>query len=226
MNDVVNDRPIRSLDFSCLRIVSALGRGAKGVVFLVKDVESSESFALKVIWRDLIEKKSKELTNNDKDDKYRRISFEQRVLRNVEHPRELAVDVMFAIQDHYGYLSDEALAEAASMLGMTPLELDELATFYTFTFREPVGKFVIHVCDSVVCWMNGYESVRDHLCRKLGIALGETTPDGLFTLLPVCCIGYCDRSPAMLVNRRVHGELTPEKIDAIIETCRQKSSKL
>lgn len=141
-------------------------------------------------------------------------------IKNVEHPRELAVDVMFAVQDHYGYLSDEALAEAASMLGMTPLELDELATFYTFTFREPVGKYVIHVCDSVVCWMNGYESVRNYLCGKLGIALGETTPDGLFTLLPVCCIGYCDRSPAMLVNRRVHGELTPEKIDAIIETYR------
>ncbi|MCK7515146.1 MAG: NADH-quinone oxidoreductase subunit NuoE [Desulfobacterales bacterium] len=125
---------------------------------------------------------------------------------------------MFAVQDHYGYLSDEALAEAAALLGMTPLELDELATFYTFTFREPVGKYVIHVCDSVVCWMNGYESVRDYLCRRLAIGLGETTADGLFTLLPVCCIGYCDRSPAMLVNRRVHGELTPEKIDEILES--------
>ena len=145
---------------------------------------------------------------------------------NVEHPRELAVDVMFAVQDHYGYLSEEALAEAAAMVGITPLELDELATFYTFTFREPVGQYVIHVCDSVVCWMNGAESVRDFLCRKLGIALGETTPDGLFTLLPVCCIGYCDRSPAMLVNRRVYGELTPERVDAIIEKCRQKSHKL
>lgn len=143
-------------------------------------------------------------------------------IRDAEHPRELAVDVMFAIQDHYGYLGDEALAEAAAMLGMTPLELDELATFYTFTFREPVGKYVIHVCDSVVCWMNGYESVKDYLCRRLGIAMGETTPDGLFTLLPVCCIGYCDRSPAMLVNRRVYGELTPEKIDGVIEKCRQK----
>jgi NADH-quinone oxidoreductase subunit E len=146
-------------------------------------------------------------------------------IRQVEHPRELAVDVMFAIQDHYGYLSDAALAEAASMLGMTPLELDELATFYTFTFREPVGKYVIHVCDSVVCWMNGYEPVRDYLCRKLGIALGETTPDGLFTLLPVCCIGFCDRSPAMLVNRRVHGNLTPEKVDGILNECRQKASQ-
>lgn len=140
-----------------------------------------------------------------------------------EHPRELAVDVMFAVQDHYGHLSDEALAEAAAMLGMTPLELDELATFYTFTFREPVGKYVIHVCDSVVCWMNGYEAVKDYLCRRLGIGLGETTADGLFTLLPVCCIGYCDRSPAMLVNRRVYGELTPEKIDGILAKYRRKA---
>jgi NADH-quinone oxidoreductase subunit E len=144
-------------------------------------------------------------------------------IRNAEHPRELAVDVMFAIQDHCGYLSDEALAEAAAMLGMAPLELDELATFYTFTFREPVGKYVIHVCDSVVCWMNGYETVKDHLCRRLGIGVGETTADGLFTLLPVCCIGYCDRSPAMLVNRRVYGDLTPEKIDGIIEKCRREA---
>ena len=146
-------------------------------------------------------------------------------INQVEHPRELAVDVMFAIQDHYGYLSDDALAEAAAMLGMTPLELDELATFYTFTFREPVGKYVIHVCDSVVCWMNGYETVRDYLCRRLGIGVGQTTVDGLFTLLPVCCIGYCDRSPAMLVNRRVHGSLTPEKIDEILNDCRQKASR-
>ncbi len=133
-------------------------------------------------------------------------------ISQVEHPRELAVDVMFAIQDHYGYLSAEALAEAAAMLGMTPLELDELATFYTFTLREPVGKYVIHVCDSVVCWMNGYETVRDYLCRRLGVGVGETTADGLFTLLPVCCI-------------RVHGSLTPEKIDEILNDCRQNASR-
>ncbi len=141
-------------------------------------------------------------------------------IREVEHPRELAVDVMFAVQEHYGYLHDEALAEAAALLAMTPLELDELATFYTFTFREPVGKHVIHVCDSLVCWMNGGVPVLDHLSRRLGIGPGETTADGMFTLLSVCCIGYCDRSPAMLVDRRVHGELTPEKIDGILERLR------
>lgn len=141
----------------------------------------------------------------------------QRQLAAVEHPRELAVDVMFALQDHYGYLSDAALEEAAALLRMTTLEVEELATFYTFIYREPVGKYVIHLCDSVICWMDGYESIRDYLCRKLEVELGGTTPDGLFTLLPVCCIGYCDRSPAMLINRKAYGPLTPEKIDAILE---------
>ena len=144
-------------------------------------------------------------------------------IASVEHPRELVVDVMFALQDHYGYLSDEALEEAAILLGMTPLEMEELATFYTFIFREPVGKYVIHVCDSIICWMNGYESIREFLSQKLGIKMGETTSDGLFTLLPVCCIGYCDRAPAILINRKVYGPLTPEKLDKILEELRTEA---
>ena len=138
-------------------------------------------------------------------------------IENAEYPKELAVDVMFALQDHYGYLSDEAVAEAASLLNLTPLEIEELATFYTFLYREPIGKYVIHVCDSVICWLDGYESIRDYLCQKLNINVGETTSDGLFTLLPVCCIGYCDRAPAILINRRVYGRLSAEKLDAILE---------
>jgi NADH-quinone oxidoreductase subunit E len=144
-------------------------------------------------------------------------------IENIDHPRELVVDVLFAIQDHYGFLSDEAVVEAAALLDMTPLEIEELATFYTFIYREPVGKYVIHVCDSVICWLDGYESIRDYLIEKLGIKMGETTSDGLFTLLPVCCIGYCDRSPAILINRKVYGPLTPEKLDAILTRIRSEA---
>ena len=140
-----------------------------------------------------------------------------------EHPRELAVDVLMALQTHSGHLSDEAVEQAADMLGMSPLELEELATFYTFLYREPVGKYVVHLCDSVICWMDGYESLRDHMCRKLDIEMGQTTADGLFTLLPVCCIGYCDRAPAMLINKKVYGPLTPEKIDEILEKLKRES---
>ena len=144
-------------------------------------------------------------------------------LDHVEHPQELAVDVMFAIQEHYGYLTDEGVEETAELLDMTPLEVEQLATFYTFIYREPVGKYVIHVCDSVVCWMDGYDSVRDYLCRKLEIQPGETTSDGFFTLLTVCCIGYCDRSPAMLINKKAYGNLTSDKIDGILEKLRAEA---
>ncbi len=142
----------------------------------------------------------------------------------VVHPREMAIDVINALQDHYGYFSDEALAQAADLLSMTPLELDELATFYTFIYREPVGKYVIHVCDSLICWMENGENLVDHLCDRLGIRMGETTADKMFTLLPVCCIGYCDRAPAILVNRMVHGPLTIDTLDDLIDKLREEST--
>jgi len=142
----------------------------------------------------------------------------------VEHAREIAIDVMTDVQAYYGYLNDEAVEASASLLGMSPLEVDELATFYTFLYREPVGKYVIHFCDSLICWMEDDESLAAHLCRNLGIHIGETTADGLFTLLPVCCIGYCDRAPAILVNRKVYGPLNIEKLDALIEKLRNGGS--
>jgi NADH-quinone oxidoreductase subunit E len=149
-------------------------------------------------------------------------SLEEQIA-SVDHPRELVVDVMFALQDHYGYLSDEAVEEVADLLSMSPLEVEELATFYTFVYREPVGKYVIHICDSVICWMEGHEAITEHLCLKLGIEMGETTADGLFTLLPVCCIGYCDRAPAILINKKVYGPLTPEKLDDILAELREET---
>ncbi len=139
----------------------------------------------------------------------------------VDHPRELVVDVLFALQAHYGFVTDEAVEEAADLLGMTPVEVDEVATFYTFVYRRPVGKYVIHVCDSVICWLEGGRTLQEHLSQKLGIAPGETTEDGLFTLLPVCCIGYCDRAPAILINKKVYGPLTPKKIDHLIDELRE-----
>jgi NADH-quinone oxidoreductase subunit E len=133
-----------------------------------------------------------------------------------EHPREQAINVMFALQRHYGYFSDEALMEAAALLGLTPLELEELATFYDFIYRRPVGKFVIHVCDGVVCWMFHENFIFDYLCQKLGVGAGEISADGLFTVLPTACIGFCDRAPAMLINGKMYGPLTPEGIDEIL----------
>lgn len=149
----------------------------------------------------------------------------EKQIAHADHPRELVVDAMLALQDHYGYLSDEAVEQTAALLGMSALEVEELATFYTFIYREPVGKYVIHVCDSLICWMDGYESIKNYLCQKLDIEVGGTSADGLFTVLPVCCIGYCDLSPAMLINRKVYGGLTAEKIDQILEKLRSEPEK-
>ena len=146
-----------------------------------------------------------------------------RLVTEAEHPREAVIDVFLELQEHYGYMSDEAMGEAANLLGMTTLELEELATFYDFIYREPVGKYVIHVCDSTVCWMHGHLSVIDYLSARLNVAMGGTTEDGLFSLLPVCCIGYCDRAPAMVINRRVYGRLTPEKIDRILDKLKNEA---
>ena len=138
-------------------------------------------------------------------------------IAEAEAPREQAINVMYEVQRHYGYLTDEGLEEAATLLNMTPLELEELATFYDFIYRDPVGRFVLHVCDGVVCWMFHENSLFDYLCQKLGVCAGEVTPDGMFTVLPTACIGYCDAAPAMVVNGRLFGNLNPERLDEILE---------
>ena len=127
------------------------------------------------------------------------------------------VEALKIVQRHRGWVSDEGIRELALLLKMTPAELDAVATFYPFIFRKPVGRHVVYLCDSVSCWIMGYEDLRDHLINRLGIGLGETTPDGRFTLLPVSCIGACDDAPALMIDRDLHGELTPEKLDIILD---------
>ena len=143
-----------------------------------------------------------------------------RLVAAVPRPREAAVDVMYALQHHYGYLCDEAMHRAAEVLGMTTLELESLATFYDYLYRRPVGRYVIHVCDSVVCWMFHQDSIFDYLCRTLGVPPGGTTEDGLLTVLPAACVGNCHNAPTMLINGRFYDRLTPEAIDAVLAELR------
>lgn len=132
-------------------------------------------------------------------------------------PRETAVDVMKELQRHYGWLTDGAVGEAAELLGLTPLQVEELATFYEMIYRRPVGKRVIHVCDSISCWSVGCEAVMAHLQKRLGIGPGETTSDGVFTLIPCCCLGNCGEGPTMMVGDTLYGRLTPDRVDEILE---------
>jgi len=134
----------------------------------------------------------------------------------IEHPRELIVDVLRAIQEENGWVPDEGIELAASILGLSPLQVEEVATFYDKIFRHPVGKKVIHVCDSICCWSRGGEWIVQILREKLGIDLGETTSDGEFTLLPTCCLGACGEAPAMMIGFTLYGNLDAEKIEAIL----------
>jgi NADH-quinone oxidoreductase subunit E len=140
-------------------------------------------------------------------------------------PRAASIEALKVVQKHRGWVSDECLKEVAPLVDMTPDELDGVATFYNLIFRRPVGKHVILVCDSFVCYIMGYEAMRDHLMDKLGISFGETTPDGLFTLLPMVCLGTCDHAPAMMVDEELYQDLTPEKIDEILEHYRKGEKK-
>jgi NADH-quinone oxidoreductase subunit E len=124
------------------------------------------------------------------------------------------------VQKYRCWVADDDIEELAPLVGMTPGELDAVATFYPFVFRRPVGKHVIFLCDTVSCWIMGYETILAHITGRLGITLGETSADGRFTLLPVACLGACDHAPAMLVDRVLHGDLTLEKIDKILDGCR------
>jgi NADH-quinone oxidoreductase subunit E len=129
----------------------------------------------------------------------------------------VSIDALRIVQGHRGWVDDESLRDIAGHLGMSPTDLDSVATFYNLIFRRPVGRHVIMVCDSVSCWIMGCDRMRKHLCEHLGIEVGETTPDNRFTLLPIVCLGCCDHAPAMMVGRDLHGDLDPRKIDAALE---------
>jgi len=144
-----------------------------------------------------------------------RHELEQRVAGAVTN-REAAVDVMKELQRYYGWLTDKAVQEASELLGLSALQVEELATFYEMIYRRPVGRHVIHVCDSISCWAMGGESLLKQFERFLGIEVGETTDDGVFTLLPCCCLGNCGKAPAVMVGERQFGPVTPAGAEALL----------
>jgi NADH-quinone oxidoreductase subunit E len=143
----------------------------------------------------------------------------EKEIRQSEGLKAVAIEVLKIVQKHRGWVSDE-IHDLAGILGVTPAELDSVATFYSLIYRKPVGKHVVLVCDSVSCWVMGYENILDHLSARLGIGLNETSADGQFTLLPVACLGACDRAPAMMIDEELYTDLTSEKIDVILERYR------
>ncbi len=138
------------------------------------------------------------------------------------YPQKQAVciDAMKVVQRHRGWVSDENIRDIAELLGMSPDDLDSVATFYNLIYRKPVGRHVILLCNSVSCWIMGYERLREQLSQRLGIQFGETTHDGRFTLLPIVCLGTCDHAPALMIDSDLHGGLSPDSVERILENYR------
>ncbi|HEX2962948.1 MAG TPA: NADH-quinone oxidoreductase subunit NuoE [Ignavibacteriales bacterium] len=133
------------------------------------------------------------------------------------HKQAAAIEAMKVVQKHRGWLSDESMQDLARMLEISVEDLDGVATFYNLLYRSPVGRHIILVCNSISCYILGYNEIYQALSNTLGIKFGETSPDGRFTLLPVPCLGTCDHAPAMMIDKDLHRDLTPENIGKILE---------
>jgi NADH-quinone oxidoreductase subunit E len=138
------------------------------------------------------------------------------------YPQKQAVciDAMKIVQRHRGWVSDESIRDIAELLGMSADDLDGVASFYNLIYRKPVGRHVILLCNSVSCWIMGYERLHQRLCTRLGVQFGETTSDERFTLLPIVCLGTCDHAPALMIDNDLHRDVTPDSMDQVLENYR------
>lgn len=131
--------------------------------------------------------------------------------------RAACIEALKIVQAERGWISDESLFAIARYMEMSPEELDSVATFYNLIFRKPVGRNIILLCDSISCYVMGYEKVYSALQQLLHIRFGETTPDNRFTLLPNACLGCCDHAVALMINHDLYKDLTPETLDTILK---------
>lgn len=128
-------------------------------------------------------------------------------LAHYEQPSAATIEALKIVQKHRGWVPDEAVKDIAEVLKTSAADVDSVATFYNLIFRRPVGRHVIFTCDSVSCYLMGADKLKAKLEAKLGIKTGQTTADKRFTLLPIVCLGTCDRAPAMLIDQDTHRNL-------------------
>lgn len=135
--------------------------------------------------------------------------------------RRALIPVLQELQRNYSHITEHAMQIVADLLDIHPVEVYGVVSFYSFLDQKAKGKFIIRLCRTISCDMQGKESVARQLENDLGIGFGETTDDGKFTLEWANCLGMCDKGPAMLVNEQIFTRVTPEKVHDIIEGCRK-----
>lgn len=141
----------------------------------------------------------------------------EHALSHYPDSRAASIDALKAVQKRRGYVCDEAIPVLAEAIGISAADLEGVATFYSLIFRRPVGRHVITLCDSISCHLTGHDELKAELVKQLGIQPGQTTKDNRFTLLPICCLGACDRGPALMVGDDLHGPVEPADVSKLLE---------
>lgn len=134
-----------------------------------------------------------------------------------EQPQAACIEALKIVQRRHGWVPDGAIPAIAEALGIGAADVEGVATFYSLIFRQPVGRHVILMCDSSSCFLTDYEGLYEALATHLDIVFGQTTADERFTLLPVCCLGACDRGPALMIDDDTYGPVSPDDVAELLE---------
>ncbi|WP_439858667.1 NADH-quinone oxidoreductase subunit NuoE [Pseudomonas sp. MBLB4136] len=145
-----------------------------------------------------------------------RAAIEQE-MHHYEDPRAASIEALKIVQKARGWVPDGAAEAIGAVLGIPASDVEGVATFYSQIFRQPVGRHIIRVCDSMTCFIGGHESLLSSIQQQLGIGLGQTSADGRFTLLPVCCLGNCDKAPTLMIDDDTFGDVQPESVAKLLE---------
>lgn len=138
-------------------------------------------------------------------------------LQQVPVKKAACIEALKIVQQQRRWISDESVADIAAMLDMSTAEVDSVATFYNLIFRQPVGRHVILLCDSISCYVMGYTKIKQALTDLLHIGYGQTTPDDRFTLLPNACLGTCDHAPALMVDNDLYRDIAITDLPQILD---------
>ena len=138
-------------------------------------------------------------------------------IHHYDDARAATIDALKIVQRRHGWVPDNAIAAIGELLGIPGSDVEGVATFYNRIYRQPVGRHVIAVCDSIGCFLVGFEAIYTALKKQLNIQPGQTTADGRFTLLPICCLGACDRGPVLMINDDTHFNVSMDNLGEILE---------
>jgi len=147
--------------------------------------------------------------------------FKLDLLRDGSHAGSL-IPLLQSAQDSYGYVPEKVINYISEFAGVPAAEIYGVVTFYSQFRLKPLGKYIVKVCEGTACHVNGAKSIVDMLLNELGIGVGETTDDGMFSVLSVACLGCCSLAPVMMINEETHGSLTPDKVRKVLKEYRNK----